>query len=445
MLFSSRISRGTQILALGYFLFAATSTQAVRAAELANSLESYFARTPEQRSEVEWSDFDELTKDQAAEYRQMIFDAAKKQAIAEGRKKRFDDREMLLDNPFGMEQKTPMQFKIITKGEKPKDGWPAYINIHGSGPVDREYSIHSKRHRHFHGKVVVPKSPHKNMPAPKGKKAGIWRHCFVPAIEAMATDLVMFEEVDPNKIYVMGFSEGGYFSYRVIPAMSDRLAGVAPAAGGGQVSPNWVDNLVNIPLYAQSGQFDNGFKRAEQFREMVKTVKALRTKYPDRVHVKMNMYAKLGHQIPDTQKQFAAPLWLIKHTRNANPDLIIWQQRKNLENHQDRKGNEEFTFPYTSNSHYWIRVKEVKGELARVEGRRNDKNEIHLITDDYSTLIVRLNDELVDFDRPVKIYFNDKLVHDAKVQRSLQVMLDTWHERQDLKLVYSAEVTVEKP
>ena len=243
---------------------------------LQERLQRYFQAAEEERdnSAAYWGALDQLSEDQVEPAREAIFEAAKAKAIADGREKQFRKGEILFDNPFGIDQVCPMPFVIKTKGEKPAGGWPAYINIHGSGPIDREYEIHQKRHRFFSGKLVVPRSPHKETKAPgEGKTVGIWRHALIPAIEQLAADLVMFEEVDPDRIYLMGFSEGGYFSYRAIPSMCDRLAGAAPSAGGGIKDPGWVDNLVTVPFYAQSGEFDNAFKRAENFREMAGQLK----------------------------------------------------------------------------------------------------------------------------------------------------------------------------
>ena len=414
--------------------------------DLSSRLKDYFGAGEAQRRNTPefWGDFEVLTREAVEPAREAIFKAARNRAIADGREKQFREGTILFANPFGIDQVCPMPFVIKTKGERPPNGWPAYINIHGSGPIDREYEIHQKRHRFFSGKLVVPRSPHKETKAPgEGKTVGIWRHALIPAIEQLATDLVMFEDVDPNRIYLMGFSEGGYFTYRAIPSMCDRLAGAAPSAGGGVKDPGWVDNLVTLPFFVQSGEFDNAFKRAPNFREMVGQLKEARERYPDRLRVRAIEYKNHGHQIPDTRKESSPPLWLEQFTRDPTPDLVIWQQRRNVEANVNRKGDPNYTFPYVAENHYWIAVDDLIGDFSRIEARYKD-NEIHLQSGQYMTLTVRLNDAMVDFSKPVKIYFNDALVYEGTPVRRLSTMIKTWEEREDPGLIFPAEVRVSR-
>jgi dienelactone hydrolase len=412
---------------------------------LKEQLATYFSMPAEQqRNDKEfWKILTTPSKPQVSTWQKMIFSAAKREAVKAGKQAQFNQRVMIFNNPFGLDEKCPMQFSITTKGDKPKKGWPVYINIHGSGPVDIEYKIHQKRHKFYSGMLVVPRSPNDVTTTPTGKKGGIWRHWYIPAIEQLVTELAMFADADPDRIYLMGFSEGGYFSYRVIPEMSDRLAGVAPAAGGGIGDHNWVDNLVNTPFYAQSGENDNGYSRAETFREMIKSVQKAKKKYPGRINCRLTEYKGYGHQIPDTRKENSAPLWLEKFRRNPYPDLLIWQQKKDPECYLWRREKKGFTFPYISKSHYWVKVDKIMSgkEYSRVEATYKN-NIIHLKSDDYNRITVRLNDQMVNLDKPVTIYFNNKKVYEAIPERSLITMIKTWEERNDPAFIFPAEVTV---
>ena len=142
-------------------------------------------------------------------------------------------------------------------------------------------------------------------------------------------------------------------------------------------------------------------------------------------------------------KETSAPLWLEKFTRDPIPDLVIWQQRKNVEANANRKGDPNYTYPYVAENHYWIAVEDLIGDFSRIEARYKD-NEIRLKSEQYSTLIVRLNDQMVDFGKPVKIFFNEALVYEGKPERRLSTMIKTWEERQDPGLVFPAEIRVHR-
>ena len=70
------------------------------------------------------------------------------------------------------------------------------------------------------------------------------------------------------------------------------------------------------------------------------------------------------------------------------------------------------------------------------------KNRVTIKAGAVRELKVRLSDELLDLDKPVRIVLNNEVVFEGKVERSLQVALDDCKARRDRGLVYSAVVTV---
>jgi hypothetical protein len=82
------------------------------------------------------------------------------------------------------------------------------------------------------------------------------------------------------------------------------------------------------------------------------------------MHIRTIEYKDHGHQIPDTRKESSPPLWMEQFTRNPIPDLVIWQQRKGIESHEDRKGTPKYTYPYVAKNHYWIAVDDLISNQA---------------------------------------------------------------------------------
>jgi polyhydroxybutyrate depolymerase len=52
-------------------------------------------------------------------------------------------------------------------------------------------------------------------------------------IRMLIDDLMAFHPIDPQKVFVMGFSNGGFFAHRLACLLADRLAGVVSVAGAG--------------------------------------------------------------------------------------------------------------------------------------------------------------------------------------------------------------------
>jgi hypothetical protein len=57
-------------------------------------------------------------------------------------------------------------------------------------------------------------------------------------------------------------------------------------------------------------------------------------------------------------------------------------------------------------------------------------------------LIIRLNDQMLDLDKPVTVKSGDKKLHNARVIRSIKTLAKTLAQRGDPKSTFSAEITV---
>ena len=71
--------------------------------------------------------------------------------------------------------------------------------------------------------------------------------------------MILTMEVDPNRVYLLGFSAGGDGVYAIVPRMADRFAAANMSAG----HPNGISllNLYNLPIQLQAGEFDDAYDR----------------------------------------------------------------------------------------------------------------------------------------------------------------------------------------
>ena len=65
-------------------------------------------------------------------------------------------------------------------------------------------------------------------------------------------------QVDLNRIYVMGLSMGGYGTWDAIQRRPDYFAAAVPICGGGDKS--LAKKLIHIPIWAWHGEKDNVIK-----------------------------------------------------------------------------------------------------------------------------------------------------------------------------------------
>ncbi|WP_374165101.1 hypothetical protein [Arcticibacter sp. MXS-1] len=60
------------------------------------------------------------------------------------------------------------------------------------------------------------------------------------------------------------------------------------------------------------------------------------------------------------------------------------------------------------------------------------------------TLIIRLNDKMMDLDKPVTVRYLGREIYKGKVQRLRQVIERTIQERKDRDLIFSSELVIVK-
>ena len=57
-------------------------------------------------------------------------------------------------------------------------------------------------------------------------------------------------------------------------------------------------------------------------------------------------------------------------------------------------------------------------------------------------ILIRLNDQMLNLDKPIKVVHGETTLFKGRVQRTIKMLATTMAERGDLSGVYSVEVTV---
>ena len=96
--------------------------------------------------------------------------------------------------------------------------------------------------------------------------------CDGLTVALAAVDEVLAEyPADPDRVYVIGFSMGGFGAWKLAAREPKRFAAVVPIAGGG--NPEWAPRLVNVPIRAVHGAADDVVP-VEQSREIIAAIRA---------------------------------------------------------------------------------------------------------------------------------------------------------------------------
>ncbi len=314
----------------------------------------------------------------------------------------------------------PFMYKVF--GDKPADGRSLYISMHGGGSAPTEVNDQQWRNQIVlyapkEGVYVAPRAPFDD-----------WNMWFRPQMDAFFQQLIAAAVaemgVSPDKVYLLGYSAGGDGVWRMAPRMADRWAAASMMAGHpGEASQL---NLRNVPYMIWMGENDGAYNRNRLAVEKGAVMDSLQAADPEGYVHETHIISGKGHWMERVDT--AAIAWMAKYRRNAVPERVVWRQ-------------EETVRP----SMYWLKVdaSEACPGMQIVASRKG--NRIIVERCDYPSFTLCLNDDVADLDKPVIVEYNGRRLLKKRVRRSADIIARSLRERQDPRLVFSAELEVRMP
>ena len=314
-----------------------------------------------------------------------------------------------------------MPFWFAEYGDAPFGERSLWISMHGGGGTTQEmnngqWNNQKRLYRPSEGIYVAPRAPW-----------NAWNMWFQEPIDHLFSQLIemmiVCKGVNPNKVYLVGYSAGGDGVWRLAPRLAHRFAAASMMAGHpGAVS---LLNVRNLPFMIWCGAKDAAYNRNTLCAAKGLVMDSLQNDYPNGYIHETHILDGKGHWM-DGEDAAALP-WMQKYTRNPYPKSIVWRQEEVLE--------ENF---------YWIaapRNELAEGMTVRAEVKGNT---IKLSQCDYSCLTLYLNDDIVNLDKKVKVQINGRTVFNGKVQRKEDVMRKTIGSYGDPAYCFTAQLVVRK-
>jgi poly(3-hydroxybutyrate) depolymerase len=390
----------------------ADERQAASGAAL-ESLQQHLAVDVAKRAKLDGEDFAQapLTKDDAAAARKLLWQdhatRIRNTRAAEMKERRLRDGDL------------EMPFFWKTFGEKPETGWSLYISLHGGGGTTKQVNDQQWRNQQGlyqlkSGIYLVPRAPTNTW--------NLWHQGHIDGMfDRLIENFVVFEGVDPNRVYLMGYSAGGDGVYQLAPRMADRLAAAAMMAGHpNETSPR---GLRNLAFTIHVGGNDAAYNRNKVAEAWQKQLADLKKADPDGYEHWVKIYPGKGHWL--NREDAAALPWMAKFRRQTTPSKVVWKQDD-----------------VTHSRFYWLAVdganRKARTEIvASLAGQT-----INVEAKEVGTVVVRLNDELLNLDKPVTVTSGSEQLFDGLVNRTIGVIAQTIEERGDPNLVFSSELSV---
>lgn len=352
--------------------------------------------------------------------------------------------------PENLEPDANMPYYFIKKGEQPQAGYPLFLYMHGSGDKRSEWETGFKL---CHSYADAP-SLHFIPQIPNGF-GELYRWAIQSkqwAWEKLLRLAFLEDNIDANRIYFYGISEGGYGSQRLASFYADYLAGAGPMAGGEPLKNAPMENLANIAFSLRSGEMDYGFARNVMTENAAKTIAKLAEEHPGLYNNFIEIVPGMGHGI---NYEKTTP-WLSKHVRNPHPTYFYWEDYDMYGRH--RTGFYNLRVNETSRNNdeertcYEVRINgntiEMKVENATYTTTRAIYNIPMFFERSYApatkgNVTLFLNEELFDLSQPVKVIVNGKEAFNGVVKPTVEAMVESCAEYFDPERVFPAKVDVE--
>lgn len=291
-----------------------------------------------------------------------------------------------------------MKFWDTIYGPKtaPEGGRSLYISLHGGGGAppevnDGQWNNQKQLYRPVEGLYFVPRSPTDSW--------NMWHQEYMDDfLRKTIAAAVLFEGVNPDKVYILGYSAGGDGLYQLAPRMADHWAAASMMAGHpGDARP---EPLRNLPFAIYMGGQDGAYDRNSLAREWSTILDRLAVAEGDGSYVHdTHIYEDCGHWM--LHRDTIAIPWMAQFTRNAWPKRVIWVQDDVLRD-----------------NFYWLGVPEIhRRQGARIVADI-DGQIVRIEESDSPIVLIGLNDALLDLDKPVTVVFGDKTVVRKRFRRT---------------------------
>lgn len=300
-----------------------------------------------------------------------------------------------------------MRFTSTHYGDAPPGQRSLYISMHGGGGCtaadnDTQWQNQQSLYAPAEGFYVAPRAPTNTW--------DLWHQPHIdPLFDRLIENFTVFHGVDPNKVYIAGYSAGGDGVYRLAPRMADRWAAAAMMAGHpGEAQPH---NLNNTPYVIQCGGKDTAYERNKRAQEWGAQLRELAERNPGQYPHKCIVYRQYGHWMNKECAQ-AFP-WMATKKRKAWARKVVW--------HQGNVLHKRFA---------WLANRKPEREdlvSAEVSGQT-----ITVKSSNVSRIRLRLCDELMDLDRAVVVKSaSGRELFNGTVRRSVVALFESMLERFD--------------
>jgi predicted esterase len=286
---------------------------------------------------------------------------------------------------------------VVPKGYTSRRSWPLIISLHGAGgngPGEIDF-IWTRHLSAWKGLIAAPSGQ------PPGAQWFPGQEAFVLGV---IQDVSQRANIDTNRVYVNGFSNGGNGAWFYAEQHPGRFA-AACTRGGGNPNPSLLVNLLHVPVYIVHGdqdrviQVDHDRRDAKRLEELGYTV----------VYTEV---AGGGHTPFNAEENPKILAFFKKHVRNPWPKRLAFRLAR-----PERFRNLWLEVPAGGAGRSDVKAEVKDGRVIEVTGARK--------------IVLWLSDGLVDLDQELVVRLDGKEAFRGKATRRFTTLVADLKERFD--------------
>ncbi len=315
-----------------------------------------------------------------------------------------------------------MPFWYTTFGEAPIGKRSLWISMQGGGGAPPrvntgQWENQKRLYELEEGVYVAPRAPTDTW--------NLWHQGHIdPMFDRLIENMIVFEGVDPNRVYITGYSAGGDGVFQLAPRMADRWAAAGMMAG----HPNETkpDGLRNTAFTLHMGSQDSAYQRNQVARNWKSHLAELQKEDPEGYDHWVEIHEDKGHWMD--RQEVAGLQWMASKTRQSRPEKIVWIQ-------------DDVVHP----RFYWL-VNDNPKPGQRIVVERHGQTFHVRETGGAKALRIRMDDQMVDLDRNITVLGpEDEVLFQGPVARTISTLAKTLAERGDPSMIFSGEIVVDLP
>ena len=363
-----------------------------------------------------------------------------------------ETRKSEVDNRVMAYGEVSMKYGMQIKGDPDEQGYPLYIALHGGGASDTpEINNQQWTQMALYYNKNVKNGIYIN---PRGVRDTWDTHGnpeSYPLYDRLIENMIAFYDVDPNRVYLLGFSAGGDGVYMITPKMTDRFAAANMSAG----HPNGVNlaNLYNMPIQLQVGILDTAYNRNTVTAEYDAVLDELAKTYKGGYLHNVFIHTQYGHNFYDNrtleQEVLADPVawlengdttsvmantnaieYLKQYTRTALPERVVWE----FTNRANLREVESF---------YWLSASYDVTEGVIIASYDKTTNSITIEENSANgPVTILISNDMLDVFSPITVNTPNQS-YEVTVTPDYELLKRTTYERGDKNYQFIASITIE--